>query len=111
MVQTAVLIVEQIVGRLVGVISEIGEGAVSKRGGLFQIGGWRLEVRNLIKMEFAFGEFPQIDLTSNFQPLISSVGGAGAFLRAALSRACWQIIGGEGMAVHNGVSLVLIVCH
>ena len=25
-------------------------------------------------MEFAFGEFPQIDLTSNFQPLISSVG-------------------------------------
>ena len=33
-------------------------------------------------MEFAFGEFPQIDLTSNFQPLISNVGGAGVFLRA-----------------------------
>ena len=31
-------------------------------------------------MEFAFGEFPQIDLTSNFQPLISSVKGD-AFLR------------------------------
>ena len=48
-------------------------------------------------MEFAFSEFPQIDLTSNFQPLISSVGGAGEFLRAGiLSRACWQIIAGQG---------------
>gem|GEM_PF-3559886 len=67
------------------------------RGSLFQIGGWRLEVRGWIKMEFAFGEFPQIDLTSNFQPLTSSVGGAGVFLRAeCLSRACWQISGGRG---------------
>ncbi|PKM47214.1 MAG: hypothetical protein CVV03_04325 [Firmicutes bacterium HGW-Firmicutes-8] len=43
--------------------------------------------------------------------VLGVTGGAGMFLRVALSRACWQISWVEGMAVRNGVSLVLIVRH